>query len=75
VRYKLPARYDDLLRIEVWLTEIARVSMDFAYRIVNQADEEVLQASTSHACLSVNEKVKRLPAELVRLLQPYLRSA
>jgi acyl-CoA thioester hydrolase len=75
LRYKAVARYDDLLTIEVWLTEMARVRLNFAYRIVNQAKIQILEASTSHACTSVGDKPKRLPEELVRVLQPYLHPA
>ena len=73
--YKSPARYDDLLAIEVWPTAIERVRLNFAHRIVNQAGRLVLEAETFHACTGVNEKPKRLPEELVEKLKPYLSAA
>src|SRR5690606_4436133 len=39
VRYRHPARYDDLLRIETWIEEVRRASLRFAYRIVRDDDE------------------------------------
>ena len=72
LRYKSPARYDDLLAIEVWPTAIERVRLNFGHRIINQNGKLVLEAETFHACTSVNEKPKRLPEDLVAKLRPYL---
>src|ERR1019366_4823901 len=46
LRYKSPARYDDLLAIEVWPTLIERVRLNFAHRLVNQNGKLVLEAET-----------------------------
>ena len=73
VRYKLPARYDDLLTIEVWLTLVERVRLNFGHRILNQHGKLILEAETFHACTSREEKPKRLPEELAAKLKPYLR--
>jgi acyl-CoA thioester hydrolase len=72
LRYQRPARYDDLLAIEVWLTALERVRLEFSYRIEDQCQREVLCASTLHACSGVDEKLKRIPEALARSLQPYL---
>jgi acyl-CoA thioester hydrolase len=75
VRYIFPARYDDLLTIEVWLTLVERVRLNFGHRIVNHDGKLILEAETCHCCTSRAEKPKRLPAELTVKLQPYLNSA
>jgi acyl-CoA thioester hydrolase len=75
LRYKLPARYDDLLAIEVWPTAIERVRLNFGHRIVNQEGKLILEAETFHACTGANEKPKRLPEELAARLKPYLQPA
>jgi len=75
LRYLAAARYDDRLTIELWLTGLERVRLDFAYRVVNQALTEIVAASTQHACTSVSGKIKRLPERLRRSLQPYLHPA
>jgi len=75
LRYLAAARYDDRLTVELWLTGLERVRLDFAYRVVNQALTEILAASTHHACTSVSGKIKRLPERLRRSLQPYLHPA
>ena len=72
LRYKFPARYDDLLTIEVWLTLVERVRLNFGHRIVNQDGKLILEAETCHCCTSRDEKPKRLPLELVEKLTPFL---
>jgi acyl-CoA thioester hydrolase len=75
LRYKSPARYDDWLTIEVWPMLIERVRLNFAHRIINQSGKLILEAETFHVCAGVNEKPKRLPAELADKLAPYLNPA
>ena len=65
LRYKAPARYDDLLTIEVWPTLVERVRLNFSHRILNQHGKLLLEAETFHCCTSRDEKPKRLPPELV----------
>ena len=36
LRYKSPARYDDVLAIEVWPTLVERVRLNFGHRVSNQ---------------------------------------
>jgi acyl-CoA thioester hydrolase len=73
LRYKAPARYDDLLTIETWLTSIERVRLNFAYRILKE-HALILEGETFHVCTGLDEKPKRLPKELQSLLEPYLRT-
>ena len=74
LRYKALARYDDVLSIEVWVTAAERVRVNFAYRITNQAGDLVLEGETLHVCMSLEEKMKRLPEEFVTAVKPHLRA-
>ena len=74
LRYRAAARYDDVLSIEVSVTSAERVRLNFAYRIVNQNGQLILEAETKHVCTSLADKPKRLPEELTAGLQPYLAS-
>ena len=67
VQYKQPARYDDLITVEISLTEARRASARFGYRIVRG---EVLLATghTVHACVGVDGRVRRMPKELLARL-------
>ena len=64
VRYKGAARYDDLLRVEVWISELRRVQITFGYRVLNQRDELLIEASTAHACTSTSDKLQRVPDQI-----------
>ena len=71
VRYKSPARYDDLLTVELWPAAIERVRLNFGYRIL-KGDTLILEAKTFHACTGLDEKLRRIPEELENLLRPHL---
>jgi acyl-CoA thioester hydrolase len=75
LRYRAPARYDDVLAIEVWPTRVEGVRLNFAHRILNQIEALVLEAETFHVCAGLNEKPKRLPEALASRLRPCLRPA
>lgn len=66
--YKFPARYDDLLTIEVRPTLVERVRLNFGHRILNQDQRLILEAETFHCCTSREEKPKRMPPELLEKL-------
>jgi acyl-CoA thioester hydrolase len=72
LHYKFPARYDDLLTIEVRVTAIEKVRLNFGHRILNQNGRLILEAETFHVCTGIDEKPKRLPEELAEKLKPYL---
>jgi len=75
LRYKAAARYDDLLDIELWVTQLEGIRMTFDYKIVNQAGTEILTGAIFHVCTTVDEKLRRLPEELVQKLRPFLAVA
>ncbi len=74
LRYQSPARYDDLLAIEVWPLLVRGARVNFGHRIVNQDGRRILEAETFHACTSAGEKPRRVPPELEALLATYLPS-
>lgn len=72
LQYRAPARYDEVLTIETSVSHAAGVRLNFDYRIVNQGGKEILRAETSHVCTGLAEKPKRLPAQLLQSLEPWL---
>jgi acyl-CoA thioester hydrolase len=67
VRYKAPARYDDLLVVETTLAEVRRASARFEYRIVRDG-EVLVTGETVHACVDLEGRVRRMPPELLERL-------
>jgi acyl-CoA thioester hydrolase len=74
LRYKGAARYDDVLRLELWLPEAPRVKVSFASRILNQENRLLAEGETIHVCTGPDEKPKRWPEELLTALQPYVHA-
>src|ERR1043166_1176827 len=50
VRYKSPARYDDVLTIELWPTLVQAVRLNFGCRMFKGEKQLVLEAETFHVC-------------------------
>jgi acyl-CoA thioester hydrolase len=73
LRYKFPARYDDVLAVEVWMTSAGGVRLSFGHQVTNQNGKLVLEAETFHCCTGRDEKPKRLPAELLEKLHPFIQ--
>jgi acyl-CoA thioester hydrolase len=72
ISFRTAARYDDELAIELWITRMDRVRLNFGCAIRNQRGELVLEGETWHVCTSIEEKPRRLPPELVQALTPFL---
>ena len=71
LRYKEPARYDDLLSIEVETEDVRAATVTFKYAIRRSADAVLLcEGWTKHACLGKDGKLRRFPDGLLRLLHP-----
>ena len=68
VRYRQPARYDDLLSVEVALSEIRRASASFEYR-VTRAGDLIATGHTIHACVDGGGRARRMPENLLARLR------
>jgi acyl-CoA thioester hydrolase len=64
--YGNSARYDDVIQIETCLVELGRASLSFSYRIMREAEQNLLATGTTkHACVDRIGKVTRIPAILL----------
>jgi len=71
VRYRVPARYDDLLRIDCWVRERNRRRIIFGYAIRRPEDGKLLAtAQTSLIALDSNRVLGSLPAHVLDHLVP-----
>jgi acyl-CoA thioester hydrolase len=75
LRYRAPARYDDVLKIEVWPTLADKVRLNFGYRILNEGKAVILEAETFHVCTGLDERPKRLPEELREKLEAHVEKS
>ena len=68
VRYRRPARYDEVLRLETSLKSVGHVKVEHAYRLFR--DEELLvTGETTLACLNLDGEACPLP-DLLLAPQP-----
>ncbi len=72
LRYRRPARYDEIIRVETWIAELTRIRLGFDYRILNQSNEAILSGETRHVCTTLADKPKRIPSDLAKLLAPFI---
>jgi acyl-CoA thioester hydrolase len=70
VKYKAPARYDDLVEVEVGLGEVRRATFTFNYILRRDGEDRILATGeTVHACLDTSGRPIRIPERLLHQLQ------
>ncbi len=68
-RYRAPARYDDLLWLEIDLISLGRASLTFSYRLMEATKTQLLaEGSTQHAVVDGTGRPVRLPPWLRDML-------
>jgi acyl-CoA thioester hydrolase len=71
LRYREPARYDELLSIEAETDDLRAASVKFKYIIRRERDGALLcEGYTVHACLNADGRVVRFPDEILAMLRP-----
>ncbi|MDR3203585.1 MAG: acyl-CoA thioesterase [Deltaproteobacteria bacterium] len=64
--------YDDLMRIECWISQIKRASFRFEYRLFLEDSKTARVAGhTLHAVLNEDLKVVKIPQWLMDIISPY----
>ncbi len=70
LRYRLPARFDDAIRVRCWVREVASRRVDFGYAVEDAGDDRLLAtAFTSLLALDRSMKLTRLPEPVRRTLR------
>ena len=74
--YLAPSRYDDLLTIRTWISELGRASISFSCEIVDDelAVKVVARVHSRHAIVTDLWRPARVPADLRVLLAPYVQA-
>ena len=71
IRYRQPARYDDLVRVRCWAREVAPRRIRFGYAL-DRSGEAALVATAEVTLLALDSgfSLSRLPAEVLGVLPP-----
>lgn len=74
--YLAPSRYDDLLTIRTWISELGRASIAFTCEVVDQelGGKVVARAHSRHAIVTDLWRPARVPSDLRLLLAPFVQS-
>ncbi|HYU29744.1 MAG TPA: thioesterase family protein [Gemmatimonadales bacterium] len=71
IRYRRPARYDDMIRVRCWVRDLASRRVSFGYAVERAATDELLAtAETSLIALNPQQTLSRLPEHVRELLEP-----
>jgi len=66
VRYRRPARYDDLLTLHTQIARVTPAKLEHSYRLM-RGDEVLAEADSVIACVNGKGEVQRIPEDLVNL--------
>lgn len=70
VRYRRPARYDDLVRIRCWVRDLASRRVTFGYAVEHADTGDLLAtAETALIALTTRHALSRIPEHVLALLQ------
>ncbi len=71
MRFRQPARYDDLVRIRCWVRDLASRRIVFGYELSHAESGLLLvTAQTAMLCLGADFALARLPQDVLDLLTP-----
>lgn len=74
IAYKGPARYDDVVTVALWINEMRGIRLSFGFQIFHGSGQILAEGETRHICASLDEKPKRLAAELIERFNPFVRA-
>jgi acyl-CoA thioester hydrolase len=76
LRYRYPARYDELITVEARVAWVKKASCRFDYRILGPdgdgGERELVTGFTAHGCVNGQGKVVALPSEAIEALKMHL---
>lgn len=76
LKYRHPARYDDLIAVETSLAWVKKASLQFNYQILgpdgDNGERELVTGFTRHGCINQAGKVVPLPEEVAQALRQHL---
>jgi acyl-CoA thioester hydrolase len=71
LRYRQPARYDDLLRVGCWVRDVRSRRVEFGYAVERLADGALLATvRTSLMAVDYNHVITTIPGEVRELMAP-----
>ena len=74
LRYHQPARFDEQIAVELWVSEVGRAKLTFDSRVWRD-ESLLLEASIHLACIDLDRhRARRLPQSVCDIVETYPRS-
>ena len=73
LKFNMAARYDDVIDIRSWFSEVGKVKFFWDYEVARGADI-LVDAKILHVCATFDEKPQRLPAGLAGKMKKHIRT-
>jgi len=67
VKYRLPARYDELVTVATWVKEAGRRKVVFGYEITRDGIR-LAEGETAHMIMGPDGRARTLPAAMLALV-------
>jgi YbgC/YbaW family acyl-CoA thioester hydrolase len=75
LKFRAMARYDDLLTVELWLTQLGRARFSCAGRISSASGDTLFESVTHLGCTTREGRPRRLPAPLSEAIRDFVAPA
>ena len=73
VEYLHPGRYDDLIKVRTFISELGGAHITFRYEITNiETNQLIATGSSKHPVVNRAWRPTRIPPVLLKLLQPHV---
>lgn len=75
IKYRQPARYDDLLTIKLTITEMPKARIVFQYEVTNEVGKLINTGETTLVFINLQSgRPVKMPTELHDLFKPYFEA-
>jgi len=68
IRFKAPAKYDDFLTIQTWLSEVKPYKLRFDYKVLKEG-KILVEGYTVHVPIDEKGKLRKFPEEVLKFLE------
>jgi acyl-CoA thioester hydrolase len=76
-QYKKPAKFDDLLEVQLTVEDLKEKSVKYSFNVVNKATQELLAVGHMVAMAADRQRAKatKIPTRIVEKLRPFSKHA
>lgn len=69
LRYKGEIKYDEIIRVDVWVSEVGRAAIRFDYEILNESGRLCTDGYSWHVLMNESRKATSIPVEVRAMME------